>query len=56
MSKKWFCHGCGINTVDVEEDYEEEFCCGGLANQCGCMGYPTNYVLCEKCDKKLTEE
>lgn len=51
--KEWGCHGCGDEVVVVELDYEEQYCCSGAPNQCGCMGAPTNPVFCEKCESQL---
>lgn len=52
-NKEWGCHGCGDEVVEVELSYQEEYCCSGAANQCGCMGAPTNPVFCDKCENQL---
>jgi hypothetical protein len=53
IMKDWKCDGCHCDT-SVEDDFEYEFCCSGLREQCGCMGMPTNPVFCEECEKKIT--
>ena len=53
--KDWKCDGCHCD-ISVEDDFEHEFCCSGLREQCGCMGMPTNPVFCEECGKKLIEQ
>ena len=52
-NKTWQCHGCNEKMVKVGFLYEEQYCCSGLSNQCGCMGAPTNPVFCEDCENKL---
>lgn len=44
------CINCG-ESVAVPQDYKEEYCCDG--SECGCMGLPTNTILCLECDRGL---
>ena len=39
--------------VEVEDDYEVEYCCSGLSEQCGCMGLPVNPVFCNDCEENI---
>ena len=49
------CCICGQN-VEIEDDnYELEFCCSGLAEQCGCGGFPINPVFCSECEIKANQ-
>ena len=50
--KDWICDLCGTKT-EVPDEYEQERCCSGLGEQCGCMGQPVNPVFCDKCDEKI---
>jgi len=52
--KDWKCDGCHCDT-SVDDDFEYEFCCSGLREQCGCMGMPINPVFCDDCEKEITE-
>lgn len=52
-NKEWLCHGCSDKMVEVGFLYEEQYCCSGLANQCGCMGFPINPVFCESCESQI---
>ena len=47
------CHAFGQNPVEVEDSYEEEYCCAGQSNECGCNGYPTNPIFCDACEEKI---
>ncbi len=47
--KKWHCCGCSVE-IEVEDDYEPEYCCSGLSNHCGCMEQPINPEFCKKCE------
>ena len=48
------CPLCGkLAEFKVEDDYEVEYCCSGLSEQCGCGGFPINPVFCNECDEKL---
>lgn len=47
------CHACREGRVEVEDDYEEEMCCSGLDEQCGCYGMPVNPVFCDTCSSKI---
>lgn len=44
------CINCG-DSVAVSQDYKEEYCC--VNGECGCMGLPTNPILCLECDRGL---
>lgn len=48
--KKWKCAACNT-AIEVEEDYQFEYCCSG--NACGCYGKPINPAFCDECEKKL---
>ncbi len=51
--KQWKCEICS-NKVEVEDNYEPEYCCrGGIHDSCGCGGYPINPVFCDKCEEKI---
>lgn len=50
--KDWKCNGCGTKVM-VVDDWEDEFCCRGLIDQCGCGGMPINPVFCDECEKKF---
>ena len=39
--------------IEVDDEYEPEYCCSGLSNQCGCMGLPINPVFCDECAEKI---
>lgn len=50
--KAWVCDACGKG-IEVPDDYEQERCCSGLREQCGCMGQPINPVFCDECEEKI---
>ncbi|MDD2470165.1 MAG: hypothetical protein PHI22_04485 [Bacilli bacterium] len=50
--KKFECMACG-KEIEVDEDYEPEYCCEVLSNACYCMGKPINPVFCDKCEEKI---
>ena len=46
------CAGCHKD-IEVDDEYEPEYCCSGLREQCACMGMPINPVFCDECAEKL---
>ncbi len=48
--KKWECNACD-KPIEVTDDYEPEFCCGGY--MCGCYGMPVNPAFCDNCERKI---
>ena len=55
--KEWQCITCDEEKlVEVNDDYEEEYCCSGATNQCGCAGMPTNPVFCVECHDQLFDK
>lgn len=48
------CHVCGKQT-EVDDDYEEEYCCQGLSEECYCCGAPVNPIFCNTCIDKFNE-
>jgi hypothetical protein len=49
------CVACKMRKVEVEDDYEPEYCCRGLPDACGCMGKPINSVFCDECESIIFE-
>jgi len=44
---------CIVCKQDIQ-GYDPEYCCSGLAEECGCMGRPTNPPICsDKCYQEL---
>lgn len=48
--KEWKCITCGKD-IEVEDDYEYEFCCEG--RDCNCKGLPINPAFCDECENKI---
>lgn len=48
--KSFECYACR-KEIQVEDDYEPEYCCSGA--NCGCMGSPINPVFCDECEEKI---
>lgn len=46
------CAGCHKD-IEVDDEYEPEYCCSGLREQCGCMGMSINPVFCDECAESL---
>ena len=51
----WECDGCG-KKIEVEDNYEPEYCCRGLKDFCNCHGKPMNLAFCDDCEEKTFGE